>query len=127
MPRPRELRDDSFDREVLQSRVPVLVSFWASWCTPCRSTAETAQVIADEFGDRILVTRVNTDASPKTTAAHSTDHLPAYLLFRQGTPVIAIPAHLPPAAISAQIRAALSDAGCGRYDNSEATIERPRG
>ena len=110
MSRPRVVTDESFDREVLQSAVPVLVSFFAPWCTPCHATAAVADALAAEFGDRLLVARVDADTSPVATATYSANHVPAYLLFWEGTPLKVIPSHLPVAALRAQVTAAIPPA-----------------
>lgn len=126
MSRPRIVTDESFDRDVLRSAVPVLVSFFAPWCTPCRSTAAVAGALADEFSDRLLVARVDTDTSPVTAATYSADHVPACLLFWEGTPVKAIPSHLPAAALRAQINAAIPLAQVDRRPPPGVSVDRPR-
>lgn len=99
--------DSSFARDVIQSPVPVLVRFWARWCTPCRSTDAIVATLAREWAGRVKVASVDTDASPRTTASYCADHLPTYLLFQHGEPVKPILGHLPLRAIRAQIEAAL--------------------
>ena len=113
MAHPRVVSDGSFDQDVRQSQVPVLVSFFAPWCTPCAATAEVTDALAGDFGDRIRVLRVNTDTSPITTAKYSADHVPAYLLFWNGEPLKAIPSHLAEAALRTQIQAALDQLSDG--------------
>ncbi len=98
--------DSSFARDVIQSPVPVLVRFWARWCTPRRSTDAIVATLSREWAGRVTVASVDTDASPLTTA-YCADHLPTYLLFQNGEPVKPILGHLPLSAVRAQIETAL--------------------
>ena len=79
-----QLDDDDFEERVIQSDLPVLVDFWADWCQPCHAIAPTVKALAEEYGDRLRVGKVNVDANPATTAQFGIRGIPALLLFKDG-------------------------------------------
>jgi thioredoxin 1 len=79
-----EVRDDDFEREVLQSDVPVIVDFWAPWCGPCRVVNPILMDMADEYGERVRFVKVNVDESPETQARFSVLSIPTVTLFEAG-------------------------------------------
>lgn len=82
-----ELTDESFQKEVLQSPLPVLVDFWAPWCGPCRMLAPTIAELAVEYKDRVLVAKVNIDDNSNTAAAYRVASIPTLLFFKGGKAV----------------------------------------
>ncbi len=82
-----DVTDASFAQDVMQSEVPVLVDVWAEWCAPCRALAPTVKSIAEEYGDRIRVAKIDADANPSTAAQLSVTALPT-LLFVKGGKVV---------------------------------------
>ncbi len=80
----RELDQDTFDREVLRSERPVLVDFWADWCQPCHMLAPTVRALAEEYGDRIKVAKVDIDANPDLARAYSITSIPTIVIFKDG-------------------------------------------
>ena len=78
------LTDADFETAVLQSSKPVLVDFWADWCQPCRIIAPIVKELATEYGDRILVGKLDVDANPVTTAQYGIRGIPALVLFKNG-------------------------------------------
>ena len=79
-----ELTDSNFDQEVLQSPVPVLVDFWASWCAPCRLIAPAVEAIAKDYAGRAKVGKVNVDENMSTPGKYNIRGIPALLLFKEG-------------------------------------------
>ncbi len=78
------LDDDDFEESVIRSKKPALVDFWADWCQPCHIMAPTVEALAEEYGDRILVGKLDVDANPMTTHKYGIRGIPALLLFKDG-------------------------------------------
>jgi thioredoxin 1 len=76
--------DQSFEQEVLKSTQPVLVDFWAEWCGPCRAIAPIVKELAETYGDRLKVVKVNIDDSPQTPGAFGIRSIPTILAFKDG-------------------------------------------
>lgn len=81
------LTDDNFENEVIKSSTPVLVDFWADWCTPCHMLAPTIDELASEYSGKVKVGKLNVDENPQTPGTFSIMSLPTVLLFSEGKPV----------------------------------------
>jgi len=79
-----EVDDESFDREVLQADVPVLVDFVGAWCGPCKAMAPVMERVAAETVGRTKVVTVDADVSPRTAAKYGIRGVPTLLVFRKG-------------------------------------------
>lgn len=79
--------DETFQREVLESGLPVLVEFTASWCPPCRMIAPVLAEVAREEAHRLKVVELDVDANPGTTTAYGVLSMPTLMVFRDGEPV----------------------------------------
>ncbi len=77
----------NFEKEVLQSDVPVLVDFWAPWCPPCRAIGPTLDALADEYQGKAKVVKVDVDDEPEVASRYGVSSIPALLLFKGGEQV----------------------------------------
>ena len=78
------LTKENFEREVLQSPVPVLVDFWATWCGPCRMIAPAVEAIAEERAGALKVGKVNVDEEGALAMQFGIQSIPSLLLFKDG-------------------------------------------
>ncbi|WP_442930956.1 thioredoxin [Micromonospora sp. NBC_00389] len=76
--------DDTFTELVLASDRPVVVDFWAEWCPPCKAIEKSLAELAQEFGDRMVVAKLNSDENPTATRNYGVMSLPTLLVFRRG-------------------------------------------
>jgi thioredoxin 1 len=79
-----EVTDNSFQSEVLESEVPVLVDFWAPWCGPCRRVSPIVEEIASERGEGLKVVKLNIDENQQTAVNFNVMSIPTLMLFRHG-------------------------------------------
>ena len=76
--------DEDFQAQVLDSDVPVLVDFWAEWCTPCHIIAPMVEEIAREYAGKLNVAKLNVDENPGVTLKFGVMSIPTLLLFQDG-------------------------------------------
>lgn len=82
-----EITDAAFESEVLKSTVPVLVDFWAPWCSPCKSIAPVLDEIAKEFDGRLRVVKLNVDDHPRAPNNYHVRGIPNLIFFKNGAVV----------------------------------------
>ena len=75
---------NNFEKEALQSPLPVLLDFWAPWSGPCRMLAPELKALADEYAGRVVVGKVNVDEEPELAAAFRVASIPTVVVIRDG-------------------------------------------
>lgn len=95
--------EQSFDKVVLQSEIPVLVDFWAAWCGPCRNIAPILDEIAAEQAGKILIAKLNVDENPNLAAKYRITSIPAMKVFEGGEETREIIGAMPKAMIENEL------------------------
>ena len=98
-----ELNDNTFEREVLQAELPVLVDFYAPWCGPCKMLAPVLDALAREFEGRAKIVKVNVDDAPALAARFGITGVPTLIFFDQGEAVDEIVGFTPPRVLKARL------------------------
>ena len=80
----KEINDDNFQEEVLNSEVPVLVDFWAPWCGPCKILAPTLEEISTENREKIKIVKINIDENQLIAGRYGIKSIPTMMIFEKG-------------------------------------------
>jgi len=99
--------DANFDQEVLQSDIPVLVDFWATWCAPCKAIAPLVDTVADEYAGKVKVGKVNVDENQAIPGKFGVRGIPTLILFKGGAVVDQIVGAVPKSQLDALLAKAL--------------------
>jgi thioredoxin 1 len=84
---PLHVTDATFQKEVLESKLPVLVDFWAPWCGPCRMVGPIIEELAGDYDGRVVVAKVNTDENAATPGQYGIMGIPTMIVFNGGKEV----------------------------------------
>ncbi len=84
MNEPVHVTDAAFDKTVLQSKVPVIVDFWAPWCGPCKMVAPILEKIAKDYEGKLMVAKVNTDENQEWAGRYGVQGIPTMLFIAEG-------------------------------------------
>jgi thioredoxin 1 len=79
-----DLTDDTFESTIANSKTPVLVDFWAEWCGPCRRVGPIVEELAGDYGDRLLVAKVDVDQNQGVASKHGIQSIPTLMIFKDG-------------------------------------------
>jgi thioredoxin 1 len=79
--------DDNFKDEVINSNIPVLVDFWATWCGPCKMLAPVVEQVSLNLEGKIKVAKLDIDKNPITTMNYQISSIPTVILFNEGKPI----------------------------------------
>ncbi|PKN01112.1 MAG: thioredoxin [Elusimicrobia bacterium HGW-Elusimicrobia-1] len=101
------LNDGNFKSEVLESKVPVLVDFWAEWCGPCQMMGPVIADIAAAFSGRAKVGKLNVDENPESSALYGVTAIPTLVIFKDGKAVDKVVGLQPKQVIEAKLTAQL--------------------
>ena len=82
-----EITDQNFESDVLQSKTPVVIDFWAEWCGPCKTIAPVIDELADEYLGKVKFGKVNVDFNQQTAMKYGIRSIPNLLIFKGGSVV----------------------------------------
>jgi len=81
---PKKVSDSSFQTDVLDSKTPVLVDYWAEWCGPCRMIGPSLDELSSELDGRLVVAKLNIDENPQVPTKYGVRGIPTLMIFKNG-------------------------------------------
>lgn len=106
--KPVVVTDDTFQKEVIESQIPVVVDFWAIWCGPCRLIAPIIEELAKEYDGKVKFAKLDVDANPKTAMQYGIRSIPTLLFFKDGKVVNSVIGAVPKPNLVSRIEQVLS-------------------
>ena len=108
MSKPFAVTDSSFEQDVLNSDVPVVVDFWADWCGPCKAIAPVVDELAKEYAGKVKFVKLDVDSNPKTAINYGIRGIPALLIFDGGQVTKQVVGAVPKSTLKKSIDEAIS-------------------
>ena len=107
MPEPKDVSETTWEDDVINSELPVMVDFWAEWCGPCKMIAPAVHDLAEEYSGKLNVAKLDVDGSPNIAMKYGVRSIPALIFFKDGQPVDQIVGALPKGALKKRIDSVL--------------------
>ena len=98
-----DVTEATFKQDVLDSELPVLIDFWAEWCTPCKMIEPHVVALADELAGKIRVGRLDVDANPNIMMEYGVMGIPTLILYKGGEPVERLTGYMPKDRIASKL------------------------
>ena len=81
------LTDENFEKEITSAEKPILVDFWAQWCTPCLVLSPILEKLAEKYEEKLILAKVDLDAAPQISQKYGIEQIPTVILFKEGKPM----------------------------------------
>ena len=95
--------DQNFKTDVLDSKQPVLVDFWAEWCGPCKAIGPSLEELSDEMANKLKIVKINVDENPSISQTYSIRSIPALMIFKDGEKISEKMGALPKSALESWV------------------------
>ena len=102
-----EINDQNFDNEVIKSKIPVAVDFWAPWCGPCRALAPITEKLSEAYAGKVKFCKINVDENQEMSAKYKVMSIPLVLFFKDGVQKDSSLGLVPEAALRTKLQALL--------------------
>jgi len=99
----KKTNDQNFKIDVLDSKQPVLVDFWAEWCGPCKAIAPSLEELSEEMASELKIVKINIDENPSISQTYSIRSIPALMIFKDGEKISEKMGALPKSALQSWV------------------------